>query len=83
MSALPAFPKSFTLHKIAELEALEYFEECVRNAAATASNGLASQKFSAFMTTKHHERLAELRGELATAQADAEQGQCELSLAGK
>lgn len=79
MSSLPTFPKSFTLHKIAELEALELFEECVRSAASTASNGLAAQKFSAFMTTRHHERLAELRGELATAHEE----QAELSTAGK
>ena len=53
------------IHETAELEALEFFEACVREAAATASNGLAAQKFSSFMTNKHHERLAALRAKAA------------------
>jgi hypothetical protein len=54
-----------SLQDAAELEALEFFEECVRNAAATASGGLAARKFSELMTMKHHERLASLREKLA------------------
>lgn len=52
---------SLNLHESAELEALELFEAFMREAAATASSGLAAQKLSGFMTAKHHERLAHLR----------------------
>jgi hypothetical protein len=61
---------SLNIHEQAELEALEYFENAVREGAATASNGLAAKKLSDLMTAKHHERLAELRSRAAKGQGN-------------
>lgn len=74
ITSLAMNASTLNIHEAAELEALEFFEECQRNAAATASNGLAAQKFSSFMTNKHHERLAALREK-------AKAGQSQLAIA--